>query len=63
MLRIVFRRLGKPNIGSPQAFSFNTATISGPAPSGSRKGGKKVREKPRRARHSSEGERVFEPCG
>src|ERR1700690_1101845 len=29
ILRIVFRRLGKPHIGSPQAFSFNTATISG----------------------------------
>src|SRR5260221_11736402 len=29
MLRIVFSRLGKPHIGSPNAFSFNTATISG----------------------------------
>ncbi len=29
MLRILFSRLGKPHIGSPQAFSFNTATISG----------------------------------
>src|SRR6476659_1711384 len=29
MLRILFSRLGKPYIGSPQAFSFNTATISG----------------------------------
>src|SRR5436190_20021095 len=29
MLRIVFSRLGQPHIGSPQAFSFNTATISG----------------------------------
>jgi len=28
MLRILFSRLGKPNIGSPNAFSFNTATIS-----------------------------------
>jgi excinuclease UvrABC ATPase subunit len=29
MLRIVFSRLGKPHIGSPNAFSFNTATVSG----------------------------------
>jgi excinuclease UvrABC ATPase subunit len=29
LLRILFSRLGKPHIGSPQAFSFNTATISG----------------------------------
>jgi excinuclease UvrABC ATPase subunit len=29
MLRILFSRLGKPHIGSPNAFSFNTATVSG----------------------------------
>ncbi len=29
MLRIVFSRLGKPHVGSPQAFSFNVASISG----------------------------------
>ena len=29
MLRILFSRLGKPFIGSPQAFSFNVASISG----------------------------------
>ena len=29
MLRIVFSRLGKPYIGSPKAFSFNVASISG----------------------------------
>ncbi len=29
MLRILFSRLGKPYIGSPNAFSFNTATVSG----------------------------------
>src|SRR5687768_3764318 len=27
MLRILFSRLGQPNIGSPQAFSFNVASI------------------------------------
>ncbi|WP_329429871.1 excinuclease ABC subunit UvrA [Streptosporangium sp. NBC_01495] len=27
MLRIVFSRLGQPHIGSPQAFSFNVATV------------------------------------
>jgi excinuclease UvrABC ATPase subunit len=45
MLRIVFSRLGKPHIGSPQAFSFNTATISGTGAVTFEKGGKKTREK------------------
>jgi len=29
MLRILFSRLGKPHIGSPNAFSFNTASVRG----------------------------------
>jgi len=29
MLRILFSRLGRPYVGSPQAFSFNVASISG----------------------------------
>jgi excinuclease UvrABC ATPase subunit len=29
VLRILFSRLGEPHIGSPQAFSFNVASISG----------------------------------
>lgn len=29
MLRILFSRLGEPHLGSPQAFSFNVASISG----------------------------------
>ncbi len=29
MLRILFSRIGSPSIGSPNAFSFNTATVSG----------------------------------
>src|SRR5215212_201095 len=29
MLRVVFSRLGKPQIGGPQAFSFNIPTVSG----------------------------------
>src|SRR6187431_2929534 len=40
MLRILFSRLGKPHIGSPQAFSFNTATISGAGAVTFEKGGK-----------------------
>src|SRR5690606_38943496 len=28
MLRILFSRLGEPHIGSPQAFSFNVASVS-----------------------------------
>jgi excinuclease UvrABC ATPase subunit len=45
MLRIVFSRLGVPQIGSPQAFSFNTATISGVGAVTFEKGGKKTKEK------------------
>ena len=45
MLRIVFSRLGQPYIGPPQAFSFNTATISGAGAVTIEKAGKKVREK------------------
>jgi excinuclease UvrABC ATPase subunit len=29
MLRILFSRLGRPHVGSPQAFSFNIPTVSG----------------------------------
>jgi excinuclease ABC A subunit len=45
MLRIVFSRLGVPQIGSPNAFSFNTATISGAGAVTIEKGGEKRREK------------------
>jgi excinuclease UvrABC ATPase subunit len=45
MLRIVFSRLGKPHIGSPNAFSFNTATISGAGAVTFEKGGVTQREK------------------
>ncbi len=45
MLRILFSRLGKPYIGSPQAFSFNVASISGAGAVTIEKGGTKVREK------------------
>ncbi|HXH57032.1 excinuclease ABC subunit UvrA [Iamia sp.] len=45
MLRILFSRLGEPYIGSPNAFSFNTATISGAGAVTIEKGGKKMREK------------------
>ena len=29
MLRVVFSRIGKPNIGGPQAFSFNIPSVTG----------------------------------
>ncbi len=45
MLRIVFSRVGKPYIGSPNAFSFNTASISGAGAVTFEKGGKTTREK------------------
>ena len=45
VLRILFSRLGQPHIGSPNAFSFNTATISGAGSVTIEKGGVKQREK------------------
>ncbi|HZX53794.1 MAG TPA: excinuclease ABC subunit UvrA, partial [Ilumatobacteraceae bacterium] len=45
MLRILFSRLGKPHIGSPNAFSFNTATISGAGAVTFEKDGEKRTEK------------------
>jgi excinuclease UvrABC ATPase subunit len=45
MLRIVFSRLGKPYIGSPQAFSFNVASISGAGAVTVEKAGKTVKER------------------
>src|SRR3954466_15441183 len=45
VLRILFSRLGRPHIGSAQAFSFNTATISGAGAVTFEKGGTKKREK------------------
>src|ERR1700678_941475 len=40
MLRILFSRLGQPHIGSPQAFSFNVASISGAGAGRFQRGGK-----------------------
>src|SRR5690242_9713133 len=45
MLRILFSRLGKPHTGSPQAFSFNVASISGAGAVTLEKGGKTVKER------------------
>ncbi len=45
MLRILFSRLGKPHIGSPQAFSFNVASISGAGAVKIERAGKTVSEK------------------
>ncbi|SDR95294.1 Excinuclease UvrABC ATPase subunit [Paraoerskovia marina] len=45
MLRIVFSRLGDPQIGSPQAFSFNVASISGAGAVTFEKGGKTEKER------------------
>jgi excinuclease UvrABC ATPase subunit len=45
MLRILFSRLGKPHIGSPQAFSFNVASISGAGAVEFDRGGKSVKER------------------
>jgi excinuclease ABC A subunit len=45
MLRILFSRLGKPHIGSPQAFSFNVASISGAGAVTLERGGRKTKER------------------
>ncbi len=45
MLRILFSRLGRPHIGSPQAFSFNVASISGAGAVTLERGGRKVKER------------------
>src|ERR1700733_3011483 len=45
MLRILFSRLGKPHIGSPKAFSFNVASISGAGAGKCERGGKTVKER------------------
>lgn len=45
MLRILFSRLGKPHIGSPQAFSFNVASISGAGAVTIEKGGTTTKER------------------
>ncbi len=45
MLRIVFSRLGDPQVGSPQAFSFNVASISGAGAVTFEKGGQTVKER------------------
>ncbi|WP_405875688.1 ATP-binding cassette domain-containing protein [Streptomyces sp. NBC_00005] len=45
MLRILFSRLGKPHIGSPKAFSFNVASISGAGAVTVERAGQKVKER------------------
>jgi excinuclease ABC A subunit len=45
MLRILFSRLGKPHIGSPQAFSFNVASISGAGAVTLERGGRTTKER------------------
>jgi excinuclease UvrABC ATPase subunit len=45
LLRILFSRLGKPHIGSPQAFSFNVASISGAGAVTMERAGRTVKER------------------
>jgi excinuclease UvrABC ATPase subunit len=45
MLRILFSRLGQPHVGSPQAFSFNVASISGAGAVNFERAGKTVKER------------------
>jgi excinuclease UvrABC ATPase subunit len=45
MQRILFSRLGQPHIGSPQAFSFNVASISGAGAVTLERAGRTVKER------------------
>ncbi len=45
MLRILYSRLGTPYVGSPQAFSFNVASVSGAGAVTMQRGGETVRER------------------
>src|SRR5579871_3656672 len=45
MLRILFSRLGRPYIGSPKAYSFNVASVSGAGAVAFERGGRTVRER------------------
>ncbi|MFB7274725.1 ATP-binding cassette domain-containing protein [Streptomyces sp. NPDC056244] len=45
MLRILFSRLGQPHIGSPKAFSFNVASISGSGAVTVERAGQTVKER------------------
>ena len=45
MLRILFSRLGQPHIGSPRAFSFNIASISGAGAVTLQRAGQTVKER------------------
>jgi excinuclease UvrABC ATPase subunit len=45
MLRILFSRLGQPHVGSPQAFSFNVASISGAGAVTLERAGRTVKER------------------
>ncbi len=45
LLRILFSRVGEPHIGSPQAFSFNVASMSGAGAVTFERGGEKTRER------------------
>jgi len=45
LLRVLFSRLGDPHVGSPQAYSFNVASISGAGAVAIERGGKTVKER------------------
>ena len=45
MLRILYSRLGSPQISSPNAFSFNVASVSGAGAVTIEKGGRQVKER------------------
>lgn len=45
MLRIVFSRLAQPHVGSPQAYSFNVASISGAGAVTTRRAGEEIKER------------------
>lgn len=45
MLRVLFSKLGQPHVGSPQAFSFNVASVSGAGTLSVNRGGRETKQK------------------
>jgi len=45
LLRILFSRLGRPHLGSPKAFAFNVASVSGAGAVTVQRGGRTVKER------------------
>ena len=63
MLRILFSRLGQPHIGSPQAFSFNVASVTGAGAVTVERGGTTTKERARASASPAACARAARACG